>query len=262
MAFFILNRNVLSNKKIEQALENLKLFEPKDGYYVAFSGGKDSIVAYDLTKRAGVKFDVHHSITTIDPPEVNAFIKREYPEVIREKPELSMFQLVEKKGLPTRLSRFCCEHLKENGGNERLVITGVRSDESHKRKDRALIYKDTRPHFKKAYLNIIIDWNEGEVWNYIYENNLKYPPLYDSGCMNRVGCVGCPLTSPKQIKIEFAKYPHIEKGYKKAIKKGMENGKYKKFVAAGLDENDIFNWWIKQTKAYDFIEAKNQQELF
>ena len=76
------------------------------------------------------------------------------------------------------------------------------------------------------------------MWDYIDEKKIKYPSLYDNGFMNRVGCVGCPLTSPKQIKKEFDKYPHVEKGYKKAILKGIEKGKYKRFTAEGMDEND------------------------
>jgi len=63
------------------ALERIKQYEPEEGYYVAFSGGKDSIVVYDLVKRAGVKYDTHFSVTTVDPPEVLQFIRNYYPEV-------------------------------------------------------------------------------------------------------------------------------------------------------------------------------------
>jgi 3'-phosphoadenosine 5'-phosphosulfate sulfotransferase (PAPS reductase)/FAD synthetase len=32
----------------EQAIARLRKHEPEDGYYLAFSGGKDSMVIYDL----------------------------------------------------------------------------------------------------------------------------------------------------------------------------------------------------------------------
>ena len=55
--------------KVQIAMERLRAFEPNEGYYVAFSGGKDSQVIYHLCKEAGVKMDAHYSLTTVDPPE-------------------------------------------------------------------------------------------------------------------------------------------------------------------------------------------------
>lgn len=48
---------------------------PEDGYFVGFSGGKDSQVLLDLVKRAGVKYKAHYNVTTIDPPENVRFIR-------------------------------------------------------------------------------------------------------------------------------------------------------------------------------------------
>ena len=66
--------------KVAIAIERFRTFEPADGYFLAFSGGKDSVVILDLAKRAGVKFDAHYHMTTVDPPELVHFI-RKHPEV-------------------------------------------------------------------------------------------------------------------------------------------------------------------------------------
>ena len=54
--------------KVQIAINRLKNFEPPDGYFVAFSGGKDSQCIYHLCEMAGVKFDAHYSVTSVDPP--------------------------------------------------------------------------------------------------------------------------------------------------------------------------------------------------
>ena len=61
--------------KVAEAIHILREYEPDEGYYVAFSGGKDSLCVYWLTKIAGVKADYHYSFTTVDPPELIKFIR-------------------------------------------------------------------------------------------------------------------------------------------------------------------------------------------
>ena len=50
--------------KVQIAIDRLRTFEPPEGYYLAFSGGKDSQAVYHLCREAGVKFDAHYSLTT------------------------------------------------------------------------------------------------------------------------------------------------------------------------------------------------------
>lgn len=128
--------------KVEQAVQRLRSFEPEDGYYLAFSGGKDSQCIYHLAVQAGVKFDAHYYITSVDPPELVQFIRQNYPDVARETPHdkdgkpITMWSLIERVGLPpTRLRRYCCKYLKETGGMGRVIVTGVRWAESPSRKN-------------------------------------------------------------------------------------------------------------------------------
>lgn len=126
--------------KVEISIERLKAFCPPEGYYVAFSGGKDSQCVYHLCEMAGVKFDAHYNVTSVDPPELVRFIKRNYPQVQFDYPRdkdgkvITMWNLIPRRGIPpTRLARYCCEHFKESSGIGRITVTGVRWAESTNR---------------------------------------------------------------------------------------------------------------------------------
>lgn len=138
----LIEKDLLGTRnKIEEAIGRLKAFEPPDGYFLAFSGGKDSQCIYHLAEMAGVKFDAHYSVTSVDPPELIRHMKKYYPDVIwdyhrwpdgRRK---TMWNIIEAHTIPpTRQARYCCSELKETGGKGRVVVTGVRWAESAKRK--------------------------------------------------------------------------------------------------------------------------------
>lgn len=123
--------------KEKTAIQRLKTFEPEtEPYYLCYSGGKDSDVIRILAHLAGVKHEIHHNLTSVDAPETIRYVKS-VPDVIIDIPHdkdgnrISMWSLIVKKGLPpTRLMRYCCSELKEQGGKGRIKITGVRSAES------------------------------------------------------------------------------------------------------------------------------------
>jgi phosphoadenosine phosphosulfate reductase len=140
----LISYDLMGNKhdKVQTAIERLRAFEPEDGYYLAFSGGKDSQCIYHLAEMAGVKFDAHYRITSVDPPELVRFIKTQYPNVSMDYPRdkdgkvITMWNLIPRKlQPPTRVVRYCCDKLKESGGKGRVVITGVRWSESSRRKN-------------------------------------------------------------------------------------------------------------------------------
>jgi phosphoadenosine phosphosulfate reductase len=140
--------NTLFGNKVDLAIERLRTYEPLTrgmGFYLAFSGGKDSCVIKRLAEMAGVKFDAHYSMTTIDPPELVYFIRDYHKDVVWHRPEKTFLQRVVTKGMPLRQGRWCCEYLKEGGGEGRFVVTGVRWAESPKRAKRNMIetcYRD------------------------------------------------------------------------------------------------------------------------
>jgi len=213
--------------------------------YLGFSGGKDSVVIYDLAKRSGIKFTTIYSNTTIDPPGTMRFIREHFPDVEIHQPKESFFSLVRRKGLPTRQTRFCCEVLKEQAGIGRNTILGVRSAESRQRQGRDYIQCDNRKSQKGAKLIYpIYDWSDDDVWDYIKRHKLPIAPCYHDGCV-RLGCVACPLTSIPKRKLEYSLYPKFYDATKKAIGIGMQNNpQWKLTVATDGDAEVAMKWWL------------------
>jgi phosphoadenosine phosphosulfate reductase len=277
------------NDKVKIAIERIKTFEPMAvninplGYYVCISGGKDSSVIQELCIMAGVKCEFIHNHTSVDHPETVRFIRREmeriknmggifrieYPRY-RDGRQKTMWNLIEKKGFPSRFTRYCCEQLKEFGGTGRYCITGVRWEESQKRKKSRFLHESSEYDVdkkimlnndndmkrrlsescipkRKFILNPIIDWTRYDVWDFLHEYKVPYNPLYDTGKYERVGCVGCPLSRKKKFELEE------NKKYKNAyFKAGIRYIEYRKSkIKEGEELPDVlktpekyFDWFL------------------
>jgi phosphoadenosine phosphosulfate reductase len=118
--------------------ESLALkYDSKDGFWLGFSGGKDSQALLHIAQLAGVKFKARFSPTSVDPPEVIRFIREEYPEVEFLPVEKSIYnEFIERKCLPSMKLRWCCAVYKENKAPNKVTLVGVRHAESTKRSKR------------------------------------------------------------------------------------------------------------------------------
>ena len=229
--------------KIDHSIKRLKDNEPKDGYYLAFSGGKDSMVLYDLALKAGVKFDAHYACGGIDPPELMQFIKINYPDVVWDRPEINFWRELQKHGLPRRQGRWCCEIIKEWGGVGRVVLTGVRWQESVRRKQRKIL--ETCCHNNKWFVNPIIDWTVKEIWEYIKANKMPYCSLYDEG-FKRLGCVLCPMETARQTQIELKRFPKTALAWKHGAYRYWEKNHSKESFKNWGTPEAFWQWWLSR----------------
>ena len=266
--------NMEGKDKVQVSIDRLREFEPEQGYYLAFSGGKDSEVIKQLAIEAGVKFDAHYNHTTVDPPELIYHMRKYHSDVIIDKPEITMWRLIEKRKFPpTGLMRYCCDKLKEGGGEGRVVITGVRWAESARRKntreeieifnkskskkaeEQKRKFYDGDPDDKrrmmescvtkgKFIINPIVDWENEDVWEYIKSREIKYCSLYDEG-FHRLGCIGCPMQGRKGMEREFERWPKYRDAYVRTFErmlKTLDTSKQKNQWKTG---EDVMQWWMR-----------------
>ncbi len=276
-----LQKKILYSIDLIRKAEKMALrLDPVDGFYNTFSGGKDSQCLYHLVKLAGVKAKTHMSLTSVDPPEVIRFVKREYPEVELIKPRMSIYEMAKKKHIfPTRIFRWCCTEFKETSGAGKVTLIGIRKEESARRAKRQEISTDingkrTEESFDqwseheekmvtcvggkdKILVSPIIHWTERDVWEFLNNNHIPYCELYDQG-YTRIGCICCPMSRPRQKRKEIERWPHVKRNWLKTIRWLIDNG----YINHNFTDAETgFRWWISdksfaQFYADEFLQQK------
>lgn len=238
--------------KVTRAVALLQAHVPPEGYYLAFSGGKDSCVIKRLGQMASVKFEAWYSNTTIDPPELVKFIRQHHPDVKWKNPMASMMYHVAQApmGPPTRKARWCCEMYKETAAIGRMVVLGVRAAESARRAARwnevttDAARKNTRT---SNAICPIVHWTDSDVWRFIRDERLPYCSLYDEG-FKRLGCVGCPLADREPM---FRRWPRMKDNWHRAIcenwtryHSGVRADGRGYFQGKFADGEAFWHWWL------------------
>lgn len=266
----------------QKAISRLQMAaEISQNYYqkpllLAYSGGKDSEVCLELCKRAGVPFEVMHSLTTADAPETVYHVRKVFRKLELEgvKCEIlhprykgqptSMWALIPQKLMPpVRTVRYCCQVLKEGRGKNRCMVLGVRRAESQSRSDSGVaeLPGHTRankqvfdfdngdkgiiaPCQMKAKIKIhpIVDWTDRDVWQFLKDAKADINPCYDMG-FNRVGCVGCPMADKLRWR-EFRQWPKFENLYRRAFARMLEERKAQGKPCQWKTADDVFRWWM------------------
>jgi len=247
--------------KVDFAITLLQTWEPQEGYYFADSGGKDSAATRDLLIKSGVKFDAHYCVSPIDPPQIYQFLKQYHPDTQWDKHAIGFWDLVVKKGLPMRTSRWCCQIIKEAGGEGRVVVVGNRRAEGNIRRNQCFVEQGWNKMKHKFFIRPILNFDNFDIWQYIRENNVPYCSLYDEGAarvgygegfFKRLGCVLCPFS--RNVALEKFYFPKIirlwrlacDRIIKEQITRGYTTKTGKPLKNHFETGEELFQWWIKR----------------
>lgn len=254
------NHNILG-KLVQETIKKIyncysEYQKRADVFYVAFSGGKDSIVALDLVQRAlpHNAFEVLFGNTDMEFPttirladQVALYCNDKDIPFYTAKADIAATDTWDLFGAPARRLRWCCtvhktapviNKLCEIHGMKHIhsmMITGVRGDESPTRSDYDELSLGKKLPGQYSF-HPILEWSSAEVFLYIFANNLPLNEAYKFG-FNRVGCIMCPNSSEKHEYIKHECFPEIVSVFCDKIiansKKDLSGDNAKRFLEIG-----------------------------
>jgi len=230
---------------VKESIKFIQDHEPEEGYFLAYSGGKDSIVTEDLARISGVSY-VNFYTLMHDPPELIKFICSRNFQINIIKSERNFYQMIEKWFPPRRKARWCCSYIKEDPSTKIPLphkLLGIRKEESTNRAKQGWISQRMK---KKIHYHPIFDWPEWAIWQYIDDNNLEYCSLYDEG-FSRLGCIICPFHTLKQHQLYRNRWPLQFKMFEKAVENWWCNKGFQRQRIRGYAYflNEYLNCWYK-----------------
>ncbi|MDR1939660.1 MAG: phosphoadenosine phosphosulfate reductase family protein [Clostridiales bacterium] len=259
------NADIMSLLIIDTKRRVKELFDSRIGQsdlaYIAFSGGKDSVVLLDICHKVlPLSAPVVFSDTDMELPDTYSVweeIQERYSDRVFYKAMAKAPALENWKdfGPPSRTIRWCCSvHksapalilLKEKLRKPYVKLTafvGVRGEESHSRS----MYEDNADEVKNAsQFNCmpLLDWGAHELWLYVFANNLLINEAYKKG-FTRVGCLLCPESSAKYEWFVESVYPGLLTPYNKVVIN--TSNKNFKTVQDKIDYVGSLNWQARKS---------------
>lgn len=267
----------------------VKYQDKVDVFYVAFSGGKDSIVTLDIVQRAlpHNKFKVLFGDTGMEFPDTyNAVDRIEEKckemdiEFIRAKSKLTPSESWRLFGPPATVTRWCCSvhktapqvlSLRELTGKPDftgMAFIGVRASESLSRSEYDYVSLGEK-HKGQYNCNPILEWNSAELYLYIYSNDIFLSEAYKKG-NRRAGCLVCPRAAERNDYMARAWYKEefdslidmIKEMYSKSFSSQKQlndfisNGGWKA-RKNGRDIDVEMNYSEHSIKDYDYIKISH-----
>ena len=85
----------------------------------------------------------------------------------------------------------------------------------------------------------IIHWTERDVWEFLNKVvRVPHCELYDQG-FRRIGCIGCPMSNPRQKYTENRRWPHVRRNWIRTIIAIRSGG----FLKIPTDGNPVVRYW-------------------
>lgn len=213
---------------------------------VSFSGGKDSLVALDLTYKAIGDIQMVFNDTGLELPQT-----LENVETVATRYGIKLhvaaagdifWKAIHVFGPPGKDYRWCCKVAKllpiaklmrvvcPRGG---LNIVGQRAYESLDRSKSPLIWRNRWiPHMIST--TPIQQWSQLECWLYIFKYKLPYNELYEHG-FDRLGCYLCPSSALAEFKDIEKMFPDLWKKWIDVLEKWRrELGLPRSWIELGL----------------------------
>lgn len=215
------NKEIIDNLAEDTAKrlynEAYKQYKNKiDLYYVAFSGGKDSIVALDIVKRTlphdsfvvvfgDTKMEFADTYAAVE--KVKLQCKEDGIGFLVAASDACPAEAWKQFGPPSTTNRWCCSvfktapqiialreylHMPDFTG---MAIVGVRAEESAARSKYEYISLGEK-HKGQYSCNVILDWNSAEIYLYSYAMGLVFNEAYKKG-NRRAGCLICPRAAER-----------------------------------------------------------------
>lgn len=213
---------------------------------VSFSGGKDSLVAFDLVSNLTKDFTAIFINTGLEHPQTCEYVQEFVPgkgvRLLTAPAGDSFDENFPAFGPPAKDFRWCCKVCKlapasklieEKFPHGTLTVEGNRRLESFSRAHTDLV--EENPFVPgQVIVNPIKDWTALDVWLYIMWRELDYNPLYDED-IERVGCWMCPSSLASETAEISRLSPELARSWDLKLDSwAKENGLSREFVEYGF----------------------------